>query len=108
MVGFSVLYGFAELNLSTAKEIVENALGILLEPHESGYRGGAYYRWTENGTEIILQRNFDCLDNDLAEPEFPTATILMYLDGKQSVKTLSERIESHACRVERLRFTTYD
>jgi hypothetical protein len=82
MAGFTSLYGFTGLALEKARELVEHALKVKLHAHESFYHGGDYYRLEQEDVTLILQRNYDCIDDeDFAEPEFPNVEVLLYLDG---------------------------
>jgi hypothetical protein len=79
----SSLYGFSEADLDKVKGLVEQVTGRKLRPHHSLYRGGDYYRLEEGGVELVLMANYDCLDEDLAEMEYPESKVLAYLsDGE--------------------------
>ncbi|MDA8021367.1 MAG: hypothetical protein MPN21_28395 [Thermoanaerobaculia bacterium] len=42
------------------------------------------------GAELILQRNFDCLDEDVAEEDFPESETLIYLSGEGRAEEIAE------------------
>lgn len=47
--------------------------------HESGYRGGEYYRLGDVGGEhFILQKNFDEVDGEWTEPTWRECRLLFY------------------------------
>lgn len=90
----SGVYGFTGLELEQAKTLMEQALDVRLSLHESLYRGGAYYRLVdEDEVELVIQRNYDCLDEELTESEFPEITVLLYLDGAGRAEALNYRLE---------------
>ena len=95
MTGFSSIFGFA-LDLESARSLVQDALDIELSSHDSLYRGGEYFFLKHPDFEIILQRNYDLLDGELAEPEYPDTRTLLYLDGggraEEIAKILSTRV----------------
>ena len=105
--GSSRLYGFSDVDLDKARSLVESALGVDFYPHDSIYRGGNYYLVKEDGAELILQLNFDCVDNDLAETEFSSASVLLYLDGKERAGQIAELIDARIPRAVLLRHADY-
>jgi hypothetical protein len=63
-------YGLTTKNLEKAKESLENLLDISLQPHESEYMGGLYYRVGLPGREsYVLQKN-DCGEEGWTEEEY--------------------------------------
>lgn len=74
------LYGIKKLNLQTARSIIERALGISFQTHESSWRGGEYFRCGAKGEEsFVLQLNM-CDDDEPAEIDFPQYLILLYIE----------------------------
>jgi hypothetical protein len=78
--------------MEDAKETIEESLGVTFAAHDSLYHGGAYYRYEEAGTEIILQRNYDLLDEAPAEPEAGELPLLVYIDGGDEASLLESRL----------------
>jgi hypothetical protein len=75
------LYGVEAGDLEGARSLIESRLGISLLGHESGYRGGAYYRLGKAGAEhYILQRNFDEVEGEWANPKHQDAPFLFYVN----------------------------
>jgi len=107
MAGSSRLYGFDELDIEKAKSLIEGVLEVVLSPHDSLYRGGNYYLLKEANAELILQRNYDCLDQDLAEAEFPEAGVLLYLDGNDRAEEIAELLGAHVPEATLLRRISY-
>jgi hypothetical protein len=63
-------YGLTTKDLEKAKESLDNLLGISLQPHESEYMGGLYYRAGFPGEEsYVLQKN-DCGEEGWTEEEY--------------------------------------
>lgn len=79
----SYLFGMADADLSRAGSLIERIVDIRLEMRDSYYRGGDYYLWKGTDVELTLQLNYDCLDEDLAEEDFPDSKILVYLSGSE-------------------------
>ncbi len=94
MKRFSVLYGFDESDIERVRRLVEGAIGIELSAHESIYRGGDYYLLEDSRVEFFLQSNYDCLDDELAELDFPEVGVLLYLEGQERAEELGSRIDS--------------
>jgi hypothetical protein len=79
------LYGWTELSLDEAATQVRAALNVVLELHDSSYRGGDYYLWrSEKGEELIIQRNFEDEDGYLAEQDHPSYATLLYASGSDA------------------------
>ncbi len=107
MCDTSRLYGFKNLNLEEAKSLLESSLHVKLAPHDSYYHGGDYYLLDEEDVELILQLNFDCLDEDLAEPDFPNANVLLYVDGSQRANEIAALLLSHVPEADLLKGTLH-
>ena len=107
MTGSSSLYGFAELDLEGARSLVERALEVELQPHDSLYRGGDYYLLKEKDADIILQQNYDCLDHELAESNFPSARVLLYVDGERRAEEIAELLGARLPEATLLRRASY-
>lgn len=107
MAGSSSLYGFAELDLEGARSLLERALEVELRPHDSLYRGGDYYLLKEPDAELILQQNYDCLDDDLAESDFPAARVLLYVDGERRAQEIAELLGARIPEAALLRRASY-
>lgn len=75
------LYGIRVDDLETARAVVEDALRIKLNPHESSYHCGDYYRVGDAGAEhIVLQRNHDDLEKEWTEEGFKEFPVLLYVN----------------------------
>lgn len=103
----SRLYGFVNTDLEDARSIVEAVTGRRLAPHESLYHGGDYYRLAEGDAELILQRNYDCVDDNLSETDFPDAAVLIYLAGGDLAEEIAEQLRSAAPEARLLRQVNY-
>lgn len=91
------LYGFSSDDISEARNILENTLGILFEEHDSAYQGGDYFRCgTTAGENFILKRNVDPFDNDPAETNFPGFSILFYVNDTSRSVDLRETMVQKA------------
>lgn len=74
-----LLFGIEGDDLHGALGVVESALGIKMELHESGYRCGEYYRLGDVGDEhFILQKNFDDVEDEWTEPACRECGLLFY------------------------------
>ena len=75
------LYVVACTDLDQGRHLLEPALGVTLQPHESGFHGGEYFRLGDGGHEhFIFKRNFDGAAEEWAEPEFQAARFLLYVN----------------------------
>jgi len=89
------LYGFISDDLNELAKSLEHRLSVLFTLHESSYRGGTYYRSGIPGQEeFILQRNYDPLENELAEPEFPEYPIILYIGPTERSKEIKDWINA--------------
>ena len=76
------LFGSRKLQLLEVAGLIRSATGIELELHESGYRGGDYYRSLGfKGGEIIVQINFEDNEGYLTETDFEDYQTLVYVNG---------------------------
>jgi hypothetical protein len=88
------LYGIGYEDLDEAKGALEHALAVRFAAHESGYRGGAYYRHQGLGEEVfILQRNHDPFEDEWAEPENREHPFLLYVDDTPRSDELRRKLE---------------
>jgi hypothetical protein len=91
------LYGFSSMDLEGIRRRVEDALGVVLDPHESSYQGGIYFRYGAlRGEHLVLKRNFDHVEHEWAEESFKAFDVLLYVNetcrGDEMRKVLSERV----------------
>lgn len=75
------LYSIQSESLEHARSIVEHALGVALLAHESGYRGGNYYRLDNPSTENLLLQPNRISDDEWAEPNHEGEPFLFYVNG---------------------------
>jgi len=96
----SILYGFRDADLDEQRRVLEEALTVQFEARESLYRGGAYYRYRIAGeADLVLQCNYDALDDEPAEEDHPEMKIILYVDGDPDCvggfeSEISERVSS--------------
>lgn len=70
------------MSLATTSEAVSRALRVDLDLHNSGYRGGDYYRGDHSsGAEIVVQQNFRDIEGYLCENRFEQHGTLVYVNG---------------------------
>ena len=75
------LYGFPSADIVEAKCLLEQALDIKFEAHDSDYQGGEYFRNGKTTDEnFVLKRNIDPYDSEPAELSFPKHPILFYIN----------------------------
>lgn len=75
------LYGFVDGELDLARVAVEQALDIHMRPAQNEYRGAHYYYECKDGGSLLLQRNWDPLDRECMEEQFPEMRVLLYASG---------------------------
>lgn len=76
------------LNLGTLSDEclrVEAVLGVSLVAHASDYHGGDYFKSSGNNFNVVFQENFVEDDGEHTEAAFPTAKLLLYITGDESV-----------------------
>ena len=104
----AILFAVAAADLVKAKLAVESALNAQLNAHESEYRGGEYFRVEHNGTNLVLQQNFEEDDGEPTEAEFPHAEIILYVDGEErDVDVVCATLSTSRCIKELLRSSVY-
>jgi hypothetical protein len=87
------LYGLYSDDLDSLAGIIGQVLGITFIPHDSSYRGGAYYRFgTPGQEELILQRNYDEIDQEVVESEFGAYPFLLYVGPTNRSREIRERL----------------
>jgi hypothetical protein len=89
------LYGSALDDLDAAKEVLERALGIEFEARDSFYIGE--YCSAEAADESFqLRYNFDPLEGEPYEGEFPELTLLFYVSNTSRSQEIMDKIASGA------------
>jgi hypothetical protein len=92
-----MLFGFRGNDLEKTREAVEAALGIRMDLHESDYCCGEYYRFGDAGAEhFVLQKNFDDVEGEWTEPEFPSYDFLLYVNETEREPEIREAMTSVA------------
>jgi hypothetical protein len=113
------LYGLRTDDLEAARVVAERVLGVTLEPRNSSYYGGDYYRKrSDNADDVILQINNDGEADGWAEPDYREFGVLLRVfspaDGDRYKKALTcphcgfiplERSVTSPLRVVRMRYT---
>jgi hypothetical protein len=75
------LYGLRLDDISQARDLLENCLGLQFQSRESDYQGGIYFKCGKNsGEHFVLKNNIDLVDGEVAEIEFPSHRILFYIN----------------------------
>ncbi len=88
------LYGLISSDLEKLAQDLGQILGVTFSLHESSYRGGDYYRSGMPGQEeFILQSNYDQIEDEVVEPEFPTYAALLYVGPTDHSAEIKDRIE---------------
>lgn len=88
------LYGSLDGDLERARAALERALGIAMYPCYSRYRG-RHYCYGDPGAELlILQHNWDPLDQECMEGQFPEVRILLYVSSGARAADLEQRLSA--------------
>lgn len=75
-----LIYGLNANDIDKARRQVEEAMGMVMQRHESGYRG-VYYRTGTSGDEhLVLQSNYSAEDGEWSEETHQDALFLLYLN----------------------------
>ena len=100
------LWGFYTDDVDSARAMVERALGIVMELHESDTIGPYYFAaFCAPHAELTLRPNLDPdVDEDeieepedaLAEPDFPDHGVLLYVDWHTDAHECRERFRALA------------
>ena len=86
------LYGFPASELEATRVAVERALGIALTKHHTIYRG-EHYACNGCGAEtFLLQTNWEALDAELMEEQFPDMRVLLYVHGSERAMQIEHRL----------------
>ena len=78
------LFGYLSDDIGEAKYYLENALSCKFDARESTYYGNYYQYGEKSGEHFILRENIDPFDDEVAEPDFPSYKILLYLNDVES------------------------
>jgi hypothetical protein len=79
-LSFYDLYGFSTDDIDVAKSIVERALNVKLEAHDSDFVDDYFMLQTDEGEEIVLKENYSKEEDAYREPDFNGQAILLYID----------------------------
>lgn len=89
------LYGSKRLTISELRNVIENALGLIFDVHESSYRGGEYFRSVPcDGEEFVIQLNSFWLDNEMeiAEPDYSDYAVIFWVAWTGRADELREQL----------------
>src|SRR5437016_601565 len=76
-----IKFGFNSIELAPLARQLEVLLSIQFEAHESDFRGGEYYRVDCPQGAMRLQVNYDPVDRNAFEADWPEKWAILYLDG---------------------------
>jgi hypothetical protein len=104
----ATLFAMEVPDVEQARLAVESALKAKLDAHQSDYHGRNYYRGNFSGAGLILQENFIEDDGEPTEAEFPSAKLLLYVEGVDSdVDSAVAALSVSGCVKEPLRSSVY-
>jgi hypothetical protein len=94
-VSMTDMYGFGEADREQLRGLIESALGIQMEAHESLYRGGDYYLATlPGGIQLSLDRNLDLYDGSPRYEEWPEVATLLLVSVPAQVNAYHDRLSA--------------
>jgi hypothetical protein len=103
------LYGIKSSNLKTNQALIAAVLDLTFEERESSYRGGEYYIATSHHGEISFQLNYDYLDKEFFEENFPDYELILYVRGDSTwAEKMRQALETRAPHVILLRHETQE
>jgi hypothetical protein len=76
-----IKFGFNSVDLEPLARRLESVLGVRLDPHESDFHGGEYYRGESRSGPVLLKTNYDPVDQEPFESSWPEKQAILYLDG---------------------------
>jgi hypothetical protein len=99
------LYAIKANSLRDAESLVDCALSICTELHDSLHHGGDYFRFGGfSGEEhFILQWNKDAIDDEPVEDSFRESSILLYIESTHRSEELRTKLSRYGDRVALLR-----
>jgi hypothetical protein len=107
----SWLYGFGESDPKVVSQLLERALEIQFQLHESLYLGEYYLFKGKDGEQIRLRKNFDPLDGTPAELEFKELSLLLevdgYPEGSKTAEDIVRQIQTKIPKAQLLKRSTY-
>jgi hypothetical protein len=95
MAQYFDLYGSKRLTIAQLRDVIENALGLMFEAHESSYKGGEYFRIVpREGEEFVIQSNNFLLDNEIevAEPDYSDYAAIFWVAWTERADELREEL----------------
>lgn len=75
------LFGSCSMTVAEVAFALQNGLAVKFVEHESGYRGGVYFRLASDDEEILIQPNSPDSEGYLPESEFAHWQTLVYVNG---------------------------
>jgi hypothetical protein len=93
-----IKFGFNSSQLKTLANDLAVVLGVHFEAHESDFRGGEYFRAETPQTTLFLQTNYDPVDHEPFEHDWPQKHAVLYIDGldERDSRLLVDRLNSKA------------
>lgn len=89
----SRLYGLEVNNLEEVSQVLQGALKIQFQLHESLYLGEYFLFRGEDGEQIRLRKNLDPLDGGPVEPEFKDKPLLIEIEDYPESSKMIEEID---------------
>lgn len=87
-----VLFGSSNLGLDECRELVENALALTLDAHDSDFAGTYYAAGLPGGEHFELRPNRDAED-ELVEPDFSEVSVLLYVNETRRPDAIIELLD---------------
>jgi hypothetical protein len=83
----ALLFGLTATELDDGRAMVEGAVGLRMELHDSSFYGGDYFRGRGPGDEeLILRYNYDDLDDEWTEPDHAQYPLLLLIDTPRAAE----------------------
>lgn len=96
------VYGFESDDFEVARHIIEEALKIQFEAHDSFYIGDYYRFRRDDGEEFLIKENFDEDLEDYREREFKEFPLLLYIE-----ESTKEKVEKYKAILSNLEGVTF-
>ncbi len=86
------IYGLLLPDIDEAKDIMEDILGVKMEPHDSLYLGVYYETKLPSGIRLSLRSNYNKFDEAWREDQHKDFPTLLYIDGEGNKSAVESKL----------------
>jgi hypothetical protein len=96
-----LIFGIRAKDIDSIVRVVQKAIGVRFNAHESSFLGEYYRADIASGGDITLQFNYNNVECEWAEPAHKDYDILLYANDARDPASLEAALRQHATLLSR-------